>query len=201
MAVLADYTNLTDTNLSAAQLNSRFQALWNLLGFTTQILGTLDYTNLSATAALRPSQVADTSMVLDTAVSGVTAQTVNKGTRFDAGSFRCATTANNRETLSQATTPAYAVVSRTFWKVIVATGALTMTTLTGAAEGDVVSIYVDNSGSAGTFTLTHTTANTANTFRLKSGTSRTMATLLRGTMGTFVFGSPGGEANSQWHEI
>lgn len=202
MALLADYTNLTDTNLSAAQLNSRFQSVWNALGYTTLGQGTLDWTNLSLTAALRNTQMADTAVVCGTGTSGTGVQTITKKTAFDSGSMKHETGASNRETIANA--DASTLAARTFWKKWAPVAALTINTLlpgTVHEQGDTISIVVDNSGSAGTFTLTHTTDNTLNAFRLKGGANRTIATLVKGTVGTFVYGSPLGEANNMWWEI
>lgn len=201
MALLADYTNLTDVAISSTDLNPRYSALYTLLGTISSLRGTLNWENLAAAAGLRSDQLADVAVVCNTGVSGTGAQTISKGTRFDAGSERHNTGATNRgTTLSNADNTT--VTTRAKWQKWVPTAALTINTLQPnvLAEGDKITIVVDNSGSGGSFTLTHTLANTLNGFRLKGAANRTISTLQKGTIGTFVYGSPSGEANNMWWE-
>lgn len=155
--------------------SSATAALWSILNTLKNTIydefnGNIDDANIKSGAAITPSKVADTAVVIANTVAPGT-QTITRPTTVSGGpfyetaqgGFTFDASAGNIQTndINGATT--FALTAGKGVYRITTTGAETLTTITGGTEGDVIYLISDDTD----LTITHTVALTANTFWLR----------------------------------
>lgn len=199
---MALITNPDDYDSTTAALWSTLNTLKNTI--YNEFNGNIDDANIKTGAAIAPAKVADTAVVIANTVAPGT-QTITRPTTVSGGpfyetaqgGFSFDSSAGNQEAITLNGASTFALVAGKGLYLVSITGAETLTTITGGAEGDV--IYLLWEASDNSLTVTHTAAQTADTLSLRGRANETWTTAGGKFVVRFRYSTVGG--TGKWYEI
>lgn len=197
MAQITDHGAITSaTTFDETVINNRYVA------FVDEFNGNIDNENIKSGAAIVPSKIADTAMVLGNTVAPGE-QSLSRPTRLAArvqykeaelGGWSFDEDDTQAVSINGATT--FALTAGKGLYLVSIVGAETLTTITGGSEGDV--IYILWQADDNTLTVTHTAAQTADTISLRGRANETWTVAGGKFITRFRYSAVGG--TGKWYE-